>query len=82
MQRILLGAFIIQCFILVRVTSFETFSSIGKYDYGIKGVLLNGVEIELIDQEGPGTINIFQFATDFEGYEEVYDIQNFPNTKH
>lgn len=53
------------------VSTLEAFSSIGKYDYGHKGFLLKGVEIELIYQEGPGIINSFQFAADFEGYDEV-----------
>ena len=49
----------------------EMFSSIGKYDYGEGGVLLPGTEITLLDQAGPGAITLFQFASEYDLYEEV-----------
>mgnify|MGYP005997567701 CR=1 FL=1 len=52
-------------------SSLELFTATGKYDYGYGGVLLPGLEMALIEQEGPGVIDSFQFASDFDGYEDV-----------
>jgi len=63
----------------------EMFSSIGKYDYGEGGVLLPGTEITLLDQAGPGAITLFQFASEYDLYEETifrfyYDGESVPHT--
>ena len=49
----------------------EVFTSVGKYDYGNGGVLFPDGETVLIEEDGPGMINTFQFAGDFDGYENV-----------
>ena len=49
----------------------EVFTSVGKYDYGNGGVLFPDGETVLIEETGPGMINNFQFAADFDGYENV-----------
>ena len=54
----------------------QLFSSVGKYDSGKGGLLYPGVETTLIDQEGPGVIELLQFASEFTGYEEVSPLQS------
>merc|ERR1712130_45579 len=79
----LVALLVLTC-LVAQSLSIEMFSSIGKYDYGEGGVLLPDAEITLLDQEGPGVITLFQFASEFDYYEDTifrfyYDGESEPH---
>ena len=56
---------------LIDAKNLETFSSIGKFDLGIGGVINSLSETPVLQQDGKGVVSYFQFNADYEHYEEV-----------